>query len=45
MLWILTNIQKQQLAKKKKLLTLQKGVLYHMGQDNIFRCCVTTNET
>jgi hypothetical protein len=40
----LTNIQKQQLVRKEKPFTLQKGIFYRMGQDK-FRCYVTTNET
>jgi len=41
---ILTNIQKQWLAKIVEPFTLQKGILYHMGQDNIFKHCVTIDE-
>jgi hypothetical protein len=41
----LTNIQKQQLARKTKPFTLQKGIMYCMGQDNKFKCYVTTNAT
>jgi hypothetical protein len=41
---ILTNTQKQRLTKKAKPFTLHKGIMYRMGQDNIFKCCVTTGE-
>jgi hypothetical protein len=44
MLGVLTSIKKQWLAKRTKPFTLQKGILYCMGQDNQFRCCVTKNE-
>jgi len=40
---ILTNTHKQHLIRKAEPFTLQKGILYHMGQDN--KQCVTTNET
>ncbi len=41
--WILTNTHKQQLTRTVEAFTLQKGILYCMGQDN--KHCVTTNET
>ncbi len=40
---ILTNIHKQWLARRVKPFILQKGI-YHMGQYNKFRCCVTIDE-
>jgi hypothetical protein len=44
MLGILTNIHKQWLVRRAKTFTLQKGILYRMGQDNRFRRYVTINE-
>ncbi len=42
MLGILTNTHKQRLIRIEKIFTLQKGILYCMGQDN--KQYVTTNE-
>jgi phenolic acid decarboxylase len=44
MLGILTNIHKQWLVRRGKTFTLQKGILYRMGQDNRFRHYATIDE-